>query len=339
MRCIIYDKNGANAREVKVNIQNVTWGTGEVTEANIGIPITEPKLDRDLIKQNNLVLLEDEDLIPWGGVLEPPHSWDDSMVGVVAKSPESYLQGRHTSREYSSSATVGSVIHRMIQKTVNQFYLPYKVKKTNIETTGTLGGETNLENGTVIYDALRDIADNNDVVWWFETIKQNGSPLFNFFAQSSRATEGLPIEIGANGNAAWGSKGIVESGKVISSYLAKTRDSQFGVGKTSRFLVQDLLDDYGFYEKTVDVESIPVGGGMPKEVRAEIKKNRAVRLFHIYAYLGELTKTMHPGSVHLLNGSRLGFTGGQRGVSTVVQIIQMLFNESNGVLEVVAFEL
>jgi hypothetical protein len=149
---------------------------------------------------------------------------------------------------------------------------------------------------------------------------------------------GLPIEVGDNGNADWASNGLVENGAPVSQYIAFTKDAEFAIGSASAFRVDTLFDKHGLWEMPVEAEQMPNGGGRPQEVKAAIQQNRIIRGFHIQAFLGSLTKSMRPGSVHLLSAPDLGYSGGQRGVNTVVRIDQMSFNSENGYLEVVAFE-
>jgi hypothetical protein len=337
MRTLIYNKDGAEAIEINARVSSVTYGmNGDVTTTSLHIPITDSKINKDLITVGNIVVIEDENLPAWGGVLWTPISWGRDALTLEVKSPEFYLEHRVTKREYDPSMLIGSVVRGMIRRSNKDAPLPFVV--TNIDTGGQVGGDDSIKKGEFILDVIQSLQEAHPFEWWIETERRGTKPMFNLYLQPRRQTIGLPIEIGANGNADWATNGMVETGDPISQYVAFTKDAEFAIGAASQFKVNTLFDRHGLWESSVQVEQIPSGGGRPEEVKAAIQQNKINRGFHIQAFLGSLTKSMRPGSVHLLSAPDLGVSAGQRGVNTVVRVDQMSFSSDNGYLEVVAFE-
>lgn len=336
-RVIIFDRHGKRGVEVQAIVSSVTWGMGEVTDAKILIPLPEDKLTEDLIQFANLVLLQNENLPDWAGVMVPPPTWKAAGIELVVKSPEHYLRNRLTEIEYTPSRTVGSAVLSMIRRTQARDPLPFRISHNHFDAGGAIGGEESIKKGLYIYDVIQTLQDLHPFEWWFDIRTNRGAPLFVPHWSSFRNIKGEPIEVGENGNASWGEPRLVESGDLSSSFTAVQANSISG-GKSSTFDLKRRIDKFGLWEEVVSVENLSVGAERPEEVNKRIKDSRLLRCFHIRVPLGSLSMSMRPGSVHLFDAPDVGFTGGQLGTHTTVRVDQMSYSDNEGQLTAVVYE-
>src|SRR5687767_2207556 len=113
LKITFYDPTGKKLDEVQ-GIAHCVWLLDEIGRADIVLPITEPKLNADLIRYGNLVLIEHKTCEDWGGVIRVPERWSESEVQFRAQSAESLLMDRTVDQPVTITGSSGDVFSGLI---------------------------------------------------------------------------------------------------------------------------------------------------------------------------------------------------------------------------------
>lgn len=115
---LIADINGRVLTEIDPAIQRVSWRWNAMGSVAFTIARTDPKLRRDYFNEGNRVLLVFDNGLPdWGGVLTGARDWTGASVRFEAFSAEWALAQRRTGRaRYFSDSQVGTILTSLIQE-------------------------------------------------------------------------------------------------------------------------------------------------------------------------------------------------------------------------------
>lgn len=112
----IFDRTGVAIGELNPLIDFVSWRRNNIGQAQFTIAKSDPKAnDTFLSAQNRVLILFDNGLPNWGGIMQPDFTIDDTTITVKLLTAEVLLNGRITDRaRYFNNATVGEIAAALI---------------------------------------------------------------------------------------------------------------------------------------------------------------------------------------------------------------------------------
>ena len=113
-RIRVFDRSGKFRAEF-VGSSHRVWALGDVGMAEFTLATKESKVTRENLEFGNFVLIEDDYLPPWVGVIDPPRGWDDGLIKVTAYDPLHLLETRYPLREGNLDLTAGSMFRQIIE--------------------------------------------------------------------------------------------------------------------------------------------------------------------------------------------------------------------------------
>lgn len=115
-RLVVGDKNGTILDELQAEIMFCNWRINKVGKCEFAIAAVDPKATQTNLKYGNRILIDFENGLPdWGGIIDPPRTWDDGMIKIVAYSGEHLFEYRQTDKgRYFTDQTVGAMFEALI---------------------------------------------------------------------------------------------------------------------------------------------------------------------------------------------------------------------------------
>ena len=120
---LLADIYGRVLTEIKPEIHRVSWRWNAMGSVAFSMALTDPKLKEEYFNPGNRVMLMFDNGLPdWGGVLTGARDWSEAAVSFEAWSAEWALAVRRTARNRAFAETqVGAILTALIQE-ANAFY-------------------------------------------------------------------------------------------------------------------------------------------------------------------------------------------------------------------------
>lgn len=117
-RLVVGDQNGVVLDELSADILFCNWRLNKVGKCEFEIAAKDPKATQTNLKYGNRIIIRFENGLPdWGGIIDPPRTWDDGVIKVTAYSGEQLFAQRTTDKgRYFSSQTVGAIYTALINE-------------------------------------------------------------------------------------------------------------------------------------------------------------------------------------------------------------------------------
>lgn len=114
----IFDRTGVPIGEINPLIDFVSWRRNNIGQGQFSIAKSDLKAnDTYLSAQNRALILFDNGLPPWGGIMQPDFTIDDTTITAKLLTAEILLNGRITDRaRYFNDATVGEIAAALISE-------------------------------------------------------------------------------------------------------------------------------------------------------------------------------------------------------------------------------
>jgi hypothetical protein len=90
---LVFDYTGAKLYELEANVRR-SWALNQEGDAEFALSLYDPKMREDLIRFGNWIVVRDNRLPDWVGMIEPDRTWSVGMVGVTAYSAERIFRYR-----------------------------------------------------------------------------------------------------------------------------------------------------------------------------------------------------------------------------------------------------
>lgn len=115
---MVANRSGRILAELEANIGSISWRLNKVGRVEFEISAKDPKATETNFRYGNRILFEFENGLPnWGGVIEPPRTWDRGIIKVTALSGEHLFKHRTTDKgRYFASASVGDIFRAVIDE-------------------------------------------------------------------------------------------------------------------------------------------------------------------------------------------------------------------------------
>lgn len=137
-RFVVGDQSGRILNELEPSVQPVSWRLNDFGRCQFSLALTDPKAVEGNLRYSNRVLIQFSNGLPaWGGVIDPPRTWQGGVVTCTAYSGEYILGLRQTDKgRYFSGATVGSIFQAIIGEA--SAVQPLGVELGNVWNAGAL---------------------------------------------------------------------------------------------------------------------------------------------------------------------------------------------------------
>jgi hypothetical protein len=178
-RIRLYDRHGRELAEASCRAPR-SWVVGGIGVCKLMIPRSEEEpwlslLTEENLRYGNRVLVENDEVGDWCGILWPNRTWYPDYVEAVAYTPELMFRRRRTTTE-DLSGTAGVQFSRLIN-------MMNARQHTGIvfDTRSYVGGPTWIEpvHREKVFDVVQRIAQKSGQEWKIEPDDRRGRLLFN----------------------------------------------------------------------------------------------------------------------------------------------------------------
>lgn len=116
---VVGDGAGRALAELDVNVKQCSWRLNDYGQCEFSIATSDPKCTETNLRFGNRVIIIFENGLPnWGGIIDTPRSWSAGSVHVTAYTAEYILTQRRTAKiENYIARSPGTIFRRLIEST------------------------------------------------------------------------------------------------------------------------------------------------------------------------------------------------------------------------------
>lgn len=329
-RIRIFDKEGFQIAEFRASVER-SWAIGDEGRALFSYPSRKTDIVNEKVLQfGNYILIENDSLPAWVGVLDTPRDWSTRFVTVYAYSPEHIFGWRRGPLEQKLTGSAGTIFERMVLFLNSSGTTAIRVG--DIYRGGTQREET--LNPTQLNNNLKRIWERSGGDYqWRPQIDINGRLIIyaDWLEQLGIETSALLHEGKGGGNVEAVGNILVEDGPIVNDLLA----AGDGLSWTSRPAV-DIVDaasqdKYGLRQLAKEYVGVSATNTLLSNGSELMKTNRnPSRLFKLNALnVGDTFKYINLGNRLTLRFENAGFYQGGRGLETQIRILGMSYDSAN----------
>lgn len=331
-RVTVYDKSGILLAELETAV-NRSWQLNAAGEARFTMATSDPACRRDVLEIGNLILVQHDKLMPWGGVIETPRVWGDGTVEVSASSGEQLLKYRLTERSVIKKGLPGSLFTALVEQANRRG----EVCAPGVLWAGAkeISKEWHYSN---VLDEIRSVAEESGGEWWFDPILDNGRLRFKAnFAERRGTFTGLWLQEGVNIER--GSRTLTEQGKIANVVCAFGQGDAWDKKPTFEASDTSSINRYGLRMGALSVES-DAQSGVESAAAAELARTSGPRKIMNFGVLdvGTTFGNLIPGYQYgvMLTGAGFYLTG--FGTTCLARLTGMQFDDKLGKVDAVLEE-
>lgn len=248
-RIRVFDREGVSLAEFRATIDR-SWAIGEEGRA----AFTYPSRKTDVVNETalnfgNWILIENDTLPDWVGVIDTPREWTARNVTVCAYTPEHVFGWRRGPLEYKITGSPGVVFAKLLQR-VNSEETTV-IREGDIYKGGTPMEET-INPTTLDQDLQRIWERSGEEYSWRPMIDAGGRLVVYADWQQSLgvSTEALLHEGKRGGNVEATNNILVEDGPIINDLLAAGDGMSWQSRPNENIIDRDSVGKYGLRQST-----------------------------------------------------------------------------------------
>ena len=181
-RIRIYTRNGRGLCDVRATAER-TWTLNQEGEAEFDLVTMDPACREDVLRFGNWVLIENDKLEPWVGMIDVPQEWKRRYVHVHAYTPERQLLYRDVPRTAHLAGKSGNLFAHIFEICNRQ--------ENTVLTRGNvwMGGKDYPDenwSGDSLADYLQALCERSNAFYSFRPVTLYGSLLI--YANWSQVT-------------------------------------------------------------------------------------------------------------------------------------------------------
>lgn len=117
VQVLICNRNGVPLADISPDIESASWRLNSTGMCKFSLPWTDAKCTQDNLKFGNRLLIQFDNGLPnWGGVLDPPRTRQQGVIGCTAYTAERLLDWRVTDKgRYFSSQDAGYIAKKLLE--------------------------------------------------------------------------------------------------------------------------------------------------------------------------------------------------------------------------------
>ena len=333
----VFDKTGVPLQGGEIDaLVDRSWVLNGIGQANITIAKTDASCTDTLLRFGNRILIQEDDMGSWGGIVLPPRNWTADGITFTAYTIEKLLELRYPGAA-SYTGYAGDIFEDFItsanaaEDTLIDFGAAYA------------GGESWTEETTdTIYKALAAIAKRTGQDWVIEPgIDSVGKMEWVAYWRSSRGedlSESVVLEEGTHFKIATGPL-LSEQGPIYNSIKLVKYDG-VGVTTTATADDDDSIAVYGTLQGIFN-ETVPTGYTAQTYcdyLLSVYKEPRKTFKLSVINDEVDTLKNIRLGNTITILLVTYGFTGNGLGLETQVRITAIEADERDSTLTLVVSE-
>lgn len=329
-RVRIFARDGSPLVEFKAKVER-SWALGDEGRAQFVYPsrITEI-VNRDVLQYGNWVLVENDQLPAWVGVIDTPRTWTARSVRVSVYSPEKVFSQRRGMLEVQKNGSAGAIFRYLIgllngaEQTI--------IKAGDIDETGIYRQET--INPTPLNRDLKRIQERSgeEYQWRPDTDAQGRLIVLADWQPRIGIDTGALLHEGiGGGNIETVSSLFVEDGQIYNNVLGYG-DGMTWVSKTKfEATDEDSVGTYGLRQTAKYFNGVTNNVTLKDNTDQYLSTTKApVNKFKLNVInVGDTFRYIQLGNTLNLQLQSMGFQDGGLGYEAVVRIVGMRYNPTS----------
>lgn len=329
-RVRIFRRDGTSIAEFKTRVER-SWALGGEGRAQFTYASRKTDIvNRDVLQYGNWVLIENDQLPAWVGVIDTPRTWTPRTVRVSIYSPEKVFEQRRGVLEVKKNGSAGALF-RYLLSLVNGAETTI-IKAGDIDETGIYREET--INPTPLSRDLKRIQERSGEEYQWRPDTDALGRLIIYADWQPRIgidTEALLHEGKGGGNLEAVGSLMVEDGDIYNNILG------YGDGMTwatkTKFEAQDgnSVEEYGLRQTSKYFNGVSNTVTLKNNTEELLKttKNPVIKFKLNVINVGDTFKYIQMGNTLNLQLQSMGFQNGGLGYEAVVRIVGMRYNPSS----------
>jgi hypothetical protein len=331
-RVRIFDRSGAAIAEFRAKVDR-SWVVGSEGRAQFTYSTRKTNVvNVKVLNFGNWMLVENDQLPPWFGVIDTPRDWSTRNVTVYAYSPEHVLGWRIGPPEEVVNGSAGKIFQHLLrhmnaaESTIIQ---EGNIWNSSIDRQQTLNPEPLSKYLSELWEQ-----SGEDYSWTYSFDSVGRFTVFGNWLPIAGAETGVLLQEGkGGGNIEAVGKVMVEDGPIVNRVLA------FGDGETwnSKPTVTVNADrswiSYGLREQSQEYAGVVIQATLYENSMSHLLLyQQPARSFSLNALnVGDTFKSIGLGNVVKIRFENIGFssTGGGNGFEGRVRIVGMRYNPAN----------
>jgi len=333
----LFDKTGVPLQGGEIDaLVDRSWVLNGIGQANITIAKTDASCTDTILRFGNRILIQEDDMGMWGGIVLPPRNWTADGVTFTAYTIEKLLDLRYPSA-VSYTGYAGDIFEDLITSA--------NTTEDTLIAFGTsyAGGESWTEETTdTVYKALAAITKRTGQDWEIEpSINSVGNVAWSSYWKSSRGEDlsaNVVLEEGTHFKIATGPL-LSEQGPIYNSIKLVKYDG-VGVTTTATADDDDSMAVYGTLQGIFN-ETVPTGYTAQTYcdyLLSVYKEPRKTFKLSVINDEEDTLKNIRLGNTITVLLVTYGFTGNGLGLETRVRITAMEADERDSTLTLVVNE-
>ncbi len=331
-RVRIFDRQGGTLAEFRADVVR-SWVIGNEGRASFTLSSLDvANVNIDVIKPGNWLLVENDYIEDWIGVIDFPREWGFREVTIHAYSPERLFQWRRGPLQLALSGSAGAIFETYInlvnkaQDTILQPGNIWKNRKTHDRTVNPTKLNADLRN-LYLY--------TGEEYQWRADIDINGKlAVYGDWKQRIGTDTTLTLFEGkSGGNIEATQQPLVENEPVENDVLGYGDGMTWLTKPTYNARDIDSIDFYGLRQGTLELRGSTVPATITEKTQQYLDTvSQPGRVFDVVALDadGSIFRQLRQGNTLRLIMQSCGFLNGTIGVDTTVRIMGKGFNPIAG---------
>jgi hypothetical protein len=331
-RVRIFDRKGDTLAEFRANVTR-SWVIGNEGRASFTLSSLDTgNVDIDVIKPGNWLLVENDYLADWVGVIDFPREWGFREVTIHAYTPERLFQWRRGPLQLLLRGSAGAIFEsyiNLVNKAEDTILQPGNIWKNGATHERTV-------NPTRLNGELRNLyLYTGEEYQWRADIGLNGNlVVYGDWQQRIGTSTNLTLFEGiGGGNIEATQQPLIENEPVENDVLGYGDGMTWLTKPLSKKVDITSVDFYGLRQGTVELRGVTVPATITEKTQQYLDTvSNPGRVFDVVALDsdGSIFRFLRQGNTVRLVMQSCGFLNGTIGTDTTVRILGMGFNPIAG---------
>jgi len=328
-RVRIFSRSGTQLTEFRASVAR-SWAIGQEGAAGCELKTSATYLTEENIQFGNWLLVENNMLPPWVGMIDFPREWSANTVSIYAYSPERIFTYRVGPEEETFSGSAGVIFRKLIELT------------NEIEPTVILpgyiwrGGDRRREkiNPATLDSDFKRIVERSGEEYEFVPRVDNQGTLRIYARWRKRLGDRTEYYLthGSGGNLELLEQALVEDGPIVNDVIAYGTGATWAEKERGRARNRYSINKYGLRQTVLKDKKTDDPATLENYANRYLQQHRnpVRRLFGSALNKGSTFDFIKLGNVVNMVLKNSGFHGGVTGTETRTRIIGMAYDPDMG---------
>lgn len=320
-RIRIFNREGFVLAEFRASVDR-SWAIGDEGRAAFTYPSRKTDVaNDDVLRFGNWLLIENDTLPAWVGVIDVPQEWDARNVTVCAYTPERVFSWRIGPPEEVLTGSPGSVFEKLLQR-VNQAESTV-IRAGDIDRGGNQMEET--INPTPLNEDLQRIFERSGEEYqWRPVILDNRLVVYADWMPRLGIDTGVILQEGkGGGNIEAASSILVEDGPIVNDLFAYGDGLTWQTKPSSRIIDPSSIGRYGLRQSSEEYTGVSNTATLQTNGTQRVKQFRnGTRTYRLNALnVGDTFKYLGLGNRFTVHFETIRF-----GYEAAVRVLGMVYD-------------